>query len=202
MTTRTDRAGAVYVWVPPGAGLDGFWMMRTPVTNAMWHQVVQAGAVAVPPQPAGAFDAARRARHPVVYVRRSMARAYAAWVGGRLPRDEEWTRAACGDDARRYPWGNQPPDATRANCRPHGPDDTTPVGHYPAGASPYGLLDMAGNVWEVVDAATGGGRGVVARGGSFADYAAGVLCAARLDIDDDANRASYSNVGVRVVHVG
>jgi serine/threonine-protein kinase len=148
-------------------------MLRTPVTNAMWRAAVQAGAVQ-PPRGTAAYDDAAKAQHPVARVTREQARAYATWVDGRLPRDAEWTRAAQGDDGRTYPWGEQPPDATRANCRPHGPGDTTPAGSYPAGASPYGLLDMAGNVWEWVDDGD-----FVVRGGAFYVDAAGVVCGAR-----------------------
>jgi len=185
------------VWVPAGAGLAGFWMMRTPVTNAMWRAAVEAGAVQ-PPRDTDAYDDAAKTQHPVVYVRRNMARAYATWVGGRLPRDAEWTRAAQGDDGRRYPWGEQPPDATRANYYPTGPGGTTPVGSYPAGASPYGLLDMAGNVWDWVEADDGDDRRYIIRGGAFFNRADYVVCGARFEDDiDDINV-----VGFRVVSPG
>jgi hypothetical protein len=177
-TVRRDRAGAEYVWVPAGAGLAGFWMLRTPVTNAMWRAAVRAGAVQ-PPGSTAAYDDAAKTQHPVVWVTREQARAYATWVGGRLPRDAEWTRAAQGDDGRRYPWGEQPPDATRANFNVPRSDarTTTPVGSYPAGASPYGLLDMAGNVWEWVDDGD-----FVVRGGAFGSLAGYVVCGARYEI--------------------
>ena len=181
-----DRLGAAYVWVPAGAGLAGFWMLRTPVTNALWRAAVQAGAVEQPSN-TRAYDDAAKTQHPVVYVTREQARAYATWVGGRLPRDAEWTRAAQGDDGRTYPWGEQPPDATRANCRPHGPGDTTPVGSYPAGASPYGLLDMAGNVWEWVDPDDGGDQPYLVRGGACFDGPATVACAVRETGDADSD---------------
>jgi serine/threonine protein kinase len=191
---KRDTAGAVYLWVPAGGGLPGFWMMRTPVTNAMWRAAVQAGAVPEPRRTAAYHDAAK-AQHPVVYVRRAQARAYAAWVGGRLPRDAEWTRAAQGDDGRTYPWGDTPPDATQANCRPHGPGETTPVGAYPAGAGPYGLLDMAGNVWEWVDPDGGGDRPYIIRGGAFHGFPGSVVCGARHEVGEGAG----SLVGFRVV---
>ncbi len=95
----------------------------------------------------------RHLDHPVVCVTWYDAMAYAAWLARltgqpwRLLTEAEWEKAARGPDGLIYPWGNQW-DKTRANTNDGGPRATTPVGHYSSGASPYGALDMAGNVWE------------------------------------------------------
>jgi formylglycine-generating enzyme required for sulfatase activity len=88
--------------------------------------------------------------HPAVGCSGWLALAYARWVGGDLPTAAEFEKAAGGPSGLLFPWGNEDklPDSTRANSYLHGPKRTTAVGSYPAGASPYGLLDMAGNVYE------------------------------------------------------
>ena len=122
---------------------------------------------------------------PVAGVTWDEARAFCEFAGGRLPTDEEWERAARGGDARhRFPWGRQYNDRLANHGRsPRGPDDVdgfvyaAPVGSFPGGASPYGLLDMAGNVWEWTasppradEVETGGDPNVyrILRGGSWA----------------------------------
>ncbi len=134
--------------------LDAYWIDQTEVTNAMYEKCVTAGACAAPSDNSSnthgsyygnsEFDS-----YPVIRVSWNQANAYCHWAGRELPTEAQWEKAARGTDGRTYPWGNQNPDSALAN---YNGDvwDTTEVGSYSAGASPYGALDMAGNVWEWV----------------------------------------------------
>ena len=118
--------------------------------------------------------------HPVVQVSARDAAAFCAWHGLRLPSETEWEFAARGTDGRRYPWGMTPPGTqtdARANfgtvacCAPDAADGyrrTAPAGGFSLGASPFGLLDMAGNVWEwTASRFPGRPEWVVLRGGGW-----------------------------------
>lgn len=195
---RRDRVNAEYVQVPAGAGLEAFWIMRTPVTNAQYAAAVASG-VCAPPRHTTAYANTAKAHHPVVWVSRAQARRYAAWVDGRLPRDAEWTWVAQGSDGRRWPWGNTPPDAARANCRPHGPGTTTAVDAHPQGANHHAVLDLAGNVWEWVDRDDGGDQPLLVRGGGFIADADQITCGARID---GVPVGAFFDIGFRVIASG
>ena len=135
--------------------LDAIWMDQLEVTNAMFLLCVQAGLC----NPTQNFKSQRRTEYfnnpefkdyPVIYVAWGQAKAYCEWAGRRLPTEAEWERAGRGDDFRTFPWGEDKADGTLANFNML-VGDTSRVGTYPAGASPFGVLDMAGNVAEWVN---------------------------------------------------
>ena len=119
-----------------------------------------------------------REEHPVVLVSHGDASAYARWLSRRtgqqwrLPSESEWEQAARGRDGRRFPWGDAY-FADRLNSHDQGPFDTVPVGSFPSGASPFGILDAAGQVYEWTDTRRGSTRAIV-KGGSWDDKGCGV----------------------------
>jgi eukaryotic-like serine/threonine-protein kinase len=134
--------------------LDAFWIDRTEITNRMYNLCVKAGECGRPYTPGSNthnyyYDNPQYANYPVVDLRWTSAEKYCAWAGMRLPTEAEWEKAARGTDERTYPWGNANPNNSLLNFNnPTG--DTEIVGKFVNGASPYGALDMAGNVMEWV----------------------------------------------------
>jgi len=140
-------------WPQHQVYLDAFWIDRTEVTNEQYKRCVDVGACSSPSRAKSstrdsyygnsAFD-----NYPVIYIGWHQADAYCRWASKRLPTEAEWEKATQGTDGNTYPWGEEI-ECNRANYHAC-VGDTTKVGSYPEGASPYGALDMAGNVWEWV----------------------------------------------------
>jgi formylglycine-generating enzyme required for sulfatase activity len=138
--------------------VDGFYMDRTPVTNRQFKTFLDVTGYRPDDPDANRFlfhwrrgeIPSGQEEHPVVYVSWNDAKAYASWAGKRLPTEAEWEKAARGTDGRKYPWGRVEPGSTRANYD-NREGGTVPVGSLPLGASPYGILDLSGNVWEWCD---------------------------------------------------
>jgi hypothetical protein len=122
------------------------------------------------------------------------AQAVAAALGGRLPTSAEWEWMA-GGGRRRYPWGEEEPTPAHANLRGLGPGQVTPPGAFPAGATPDGLVDVAGNVWEWTSTTVPGG-GAVIRGGSYNSLSLYATCSFTSEIP--ATTLS-PGIGLRVV---
>jgi formylglycine-generating enzyme required for sulfatase activity len=180
-------------------GTAAYAITATPITNAQYAAFVAATGHATPDvEPATwqgyrlvhPFERTRRhawtegappperGDHPVVLVSHDDARAYAAWLSTvtarlwRLPTEDEWEKAARGADGRMFPWGDDW-DAARLDSADAGPFDTVAVGSFPAGASPFGLRDGAGLVYEWTATPAGEGRYIV-KGGSWDDRGCGV----------------------------
>jgi len=134
--------------------LDAYWIDQTEVTNAMYQKCVDSGSCTAPYSIAR-YSNSQYADHPVVYVDSHQAKVYCQWAGKQLPTEAQWEKAARGTDRHTYPWGNVAPSCSLANysdCIV----DTTRVGSYEAGKSPYYVYDMAGNAWEWVEDWYGG----------------------------------------------
>ncbi len=185
-----------------------FWIMKNEVTNKQYGQCVKAGVCTAPQDDAHWRDPAY-ADYPVTGVDWKQANTFAAWAGGRLPTEAEWEKACRGLDGRSYPWGNAAATHELANYD-NVLGHTTPVGSYPGGASPYGALDMSGNVWEWTsslykdypyraddgreDSADPGRR--VVRGGSYYYTRYQLTCMFRSPL---APNEVNSQIGLRVV---
>ncbi len=196
--------------------VETYWIDRAPVTCEQYQAFMSAGGYQEPRwwseegwawlqsaqviQPLYWSDASERANHPVCGVSWYEADAYARFVGKRLPTEAEWEKAASWNpivkQRQTYPWGEAVPSEHDCNCN-HAVGQTTPVGAYPAGTSPFGCDDLLGNVWEWtdswVDRYTGfeaypyrgyseayfDGQHRVLKGGSWATQPSSLRCAFR-----------------------
>ncbi len=169
---RWPRDGSIMVYIPSGpflmgssdedaeaderpqreVVLDGFYIDKYEVSWRQWkasalpYSTITGTRRARPEPPDwGVLDA-----HPMVNVTWREAQAFMAWAGKRLPTEAEWEKAARGTDGRTYPWGNDPPTFDRAiwHDHPQSSMSTAEVVCCEAGASPYGVMNMAGNVYE------------------------------------------------------
>lgn len=193
--------------------LPEFYMAKYPITNAQYKQFVDAENHRTPRHWKNSKIPANKDDHPVVWVSWHDAMAFCQWAGVQLPSEAQWEKAARGTDGRVYPWGNELPTAELCNFWDSRIGDTTPIGDYPKGASPFGCLDMAGNVWEWTSSLykpypyvpddgrenqKDGGRRTW-RGGSFVSDDLNVGCAYR-NFNNPDN--SYNNAGFRVMSPG
>ena len=134
--------------------LNDYWIYKTPVTNGQYERCRKEGVCSAP----GHFNSRNRefyyrypefSDYPVITITWDQARTYCHWAGMNLPTEAQWEKAARGTDGRTYPWGSEILDAVKVFASVNG-KDTVKVGGFPQGESPYGVLDMGGNVWEWV----------------------------------------------------
>jgi formylglycine-generating enzyme required for sulfatase activity len=213
--------------------LKTYYIDKYEVTNTLYEICVKAGACKQPLSKrsytrTSYYGNSQYGNYPVVKVNWDMANKYCEWRGARLPTEAEWEKAARGTEDNLYPWRNSSDLGTLANTCDHncpfdwktdslddGYGDTAPVGNYPAGASPYGVLDLAGNVWEWVSdwyhanyyvnspssnpTGPSSGQEHVLRGGSWAEtdaYQFGIRSSVRMTRSVYITVSSASDYGI------
>lgn len=169
-----EKDGAEMIYIPAGSfemgsnsgpedekplrevNLDGYWIDKYEVTNGLYQKCVAEGICKEPSQ----FDSTSRAsyygnpsynNYPVIFVDWNQAKTYCQWAGADLPSEAQWEKAARGTNGSEFPWGNARPNRPIGSFVDPNMRDTSEVGLYPDGASFFGVMDMAGNVWEWVD---------------------------------------------------
>lgn len=131
--------------------LNAYWIDQTEVSNSMYETCIERGGCTLPVLSENQYYGNWIYRdHPVVYVNWFQAGEYCAWANKRLPTEAEFEKAARGTEKYKYPWGNDAPNPRLANYAESLISETVSVYRYPLGASPYGALNMVGNVREWV----------------------------------------------------
>jgi serine/threonine protein kinase len=180
-TSRRLAAQMDWVTIPAGKFTFGeeaqvihlpeFQIAKYPVTNTQYRLFLEAYPQHPPPVHwKGRQYPGGKPNNPVVGVSLHDALSFCRWLGCHLPSEEEWEKAARGEDGRTYPWGEDWQDGKYCNNWESGIGATTPVDKYPQGASPYGVWDMCGNVWEWTASEYQGPFMHVLRGGSWRVY--------------------------------
>jgi serine/threonine protein kinase len=202
-----NPAGIEWVEIPAGEFLYGakkeiryirmpYLIGKCPVTNAQYKRFLDANPKYRAPL---GWDREKRnyppgkESHPVVNVYWNDAQAFCKWAGCRLPTEEEWEKAARGTDGRTYPWGEDWQSGKNCSSSEAGIGDTTPVDEFPAGASPYGVMDMSGNIWEWTASPYEEGSYVL-RGGTWYGSENGLRSAYRIRFIPDLR---YNPIGFR-----
>ncbi|MBK04538.1 MAG: hypothetical protein CL932_07180 [Deltaproteobacteria bacterium] len=197
--------------------LETYWIARTPLTNRVWLKFIEeSGYHCESPDYLQHWRGGRprldRLEHPVVYISYEDVQAFCSFYELALPTEAQWEKAARGTEGQIWPWGNQKPHNGLCNFLGSGLHDTTPVASFLGGASPYGLLDCSGNVWEwcadnwsinwleelgedAKDPVFSDDSGVYSiRGGCFRYHGRGVRCAFRFNASERTD-----HLGARVI---
>ncbi|WP_405135486.1 SUMF1/EgtB/PvdO family nonheme iron enzyme [Nocardia sp. NBC_01388] len=197
--------GRSMTWIPEGVYLSGpldqpVWLPgyhidTYPVTNSDYKMFVNAVGYPPPRHWDGSNPPAEIVGHPVVWVTHDDADAYTRWANKKLPSTAQWEKAARGTVGATWPWGNQPTPA-KCNCKVRDRSGaTTPVDRYKSGASPFGVFDLAGNVWEWLSTTSAPGRYEL-KGSSFNSLLEAAVPAAFNDAD---HSMSDDDTGFRCV---